>query len=465
MRLARHCGWRPEHPLILANLAATTLACGDPHRASLLLDRAAALAPDNARLQSVRLRTLNYREDLSGRDIGELHLQGAAVYARLAGPRMAHRTIDSDPSRRLRIGYVSADFYTHSVAFFFEPILANHDREHFEIVCYSNSFVGDRTTHRLRAMRNEWVQIQAASDDAVARRIQQDRIDILVDLSGHTQRHRLAVFAQKPAPIAVSYLGYSNTTGLESIDYRLTDARADPPGDATGPHTETLVRLPVGFSCYRAPDDAPEVSALPSAQRGFVTFGSLGELSKLSAGIVDAWTRILNQIPDARLVLQASALNHPSMKAALRQRFARAGLDAGRLELLGSAGLAEHLSNYRSIDIALDTFPWNGHTTLSHALWMGVPVISLSGDRHASRMGESVLTMLGLGELVARSPAEYVSKAVALSHRGDLLAVLRASMRERMRRSAFMQHERLTREIESAYRLMWRGWCARAKSS
>jgi len=287
--------------------------------------------------------------------------------------------------------------------------------------------------------------------------IQRDRIDILVDLAMHTHGNRLLVFARKPAPVQVTYLAYSGTTGLETMDYRLSDPYLDPPGADESVYSEKTVRLPHSFWCYQAPAQAPGVVEPPAGTKGFVTFGSLNQYAKVSEIALSAWARILNEVPGSRLILHAAEGSH---RESARGRFAAAGADACRIEFVARVSTAEYFSQYNRIDVALDTFPYPGGTTTCDALWMGVPVVCLPGGTAISRGGLSVLSNVGLAEWAAGGVDEYVKIAVALA--GDLkrLAAVRGSMRERMLGSALMNATEFTRGVEAAFLAMWRGWCA-----
>jgi protein O-GlcNAc transferase len=373
--------------------------------------------------------------------------------------RRPHKN-DPDPDRRLRVGYVSADLRRHSVGFFFEPLLEHHDRRAVEPFCYAASSRADEVTARLKRRAAQWCEAYALDDAALAGRIRADRIDILVDLSGFSAGNRLAALARKPAPVQVSWLGYPNTTGLEAVDWRLTDALADPPGETERFHVEKLLRLPRGFLCYRPPEEAPEVAELPLARSGRLTFGCFNHLPKLTDEMLALWARLLAALPGARLMLKSFGLSAAGARRDLLARLARQGIGAERVELRApQPTLAAHLACYGEVDIALDVFPYNGATTTCEALWMGVPVVSLAGATHVARVGASILTHAGLAELVAESPEQYVEIALALARDRERLAGLRAGLRERLRASALLDAAGFARQLEDAYRGMWRAWC------
>jgi tetratricopeptide (TPR) repeat protein len=422
--------------------------------------RVVELDPRLAAGRSNLLYTLNYDETVSPEAIYAEHVawgQSEAVRFPIAGSRFANVP---DAARRLRVGYVSGDFRHHSVAFFVAPLLEAHDRGAGEIFLYSNNARADATTARLKARADHWVPIHHLSDEQAAARIRADAIDILVDLSGHTSHNRMTLFARKPAPIAVSWLGYPNTTGLPAIDYRVTDVVADPPGEADRLHTERLVRLAAGFLCYGAPQDAPPVAPLPALAAGHVTFGSFNNVAKLSPSTVALWARILREVPDAKLLLKASQFKDAGTRARVAGAFAAAGIARERIIVLPpQATTADHLAAYAQVDIALDPLPYNGTATTCEALWMGVPVVTLRGERHAGRVGASILTALGIENLIAQTPDEYIATAAKLAHDRDALAALRANLRERMRASPLCDSTAFARTVEDAYRVMWRDWC------
>jgi predicted O-linked N-acetylglucosamine transferase (SPINDLY family) len=293
--------------------------------------------------------------------------------------------------------------------------------------------------------------------------IRQDGIDILVDLAGHTADNRLLVFARKPAPVQVTYLGYGDTTGLSAIDYRLTDAYADPPGLTERFHTEQLIRLSPAFLCYRPDDPCPEVAPLPASACPHITFGCFSNLAKVTPKVIAAWAAILRWVPGSRLLVKAKALADPPTAQSLRQSLARHGIDPDRVEtLLPTASSFDHLRAYGRVDIALDTFPYNGVTTTCDALWMGVPVITLAGATHVWRVGMSLLANVGLWELIAATPDAYVSTAFRLAGDLDRLRHLRGTLRQRMLHSPLTDGGAFTRGLEAAFRRMWEKWCGAA---
>ena len=422
--------------------------------------RAVSLRPHDREVHSQLLFSLLHSPDVGVREVFEEHREWARRHA--SGPlRSARHENSAEPERRLRIGYVSGDFRHHSVSQFFEPVLARHDRAGFEIFCYHNLAHRDETTERLHRSADQWREIASLEDDAVADVVHADRIDVLVDLSGHTRFNRLPVFARKPAPVQATWLGYPGTTGLDSIDYRITDAKASPVGAFDALHSERLVRLPHSQWCYQPPSDCPGVAPSPAARSGGApTLGAFCSLAKIGPRAVDLWCRLLERLAEARLLIAGLGLESMQLQREYRTRFAAAGVAPERIELRGFQSFQDYLALHGAVDLVLDTFPYTGGTTTCHALWMGVPVVSLTGNSTASRGGASLLGTIGLENLVADNADAYLDKVCALSDDNARLSALRAGMRDRMSGSPLMDVERFTRDLEGAYRAMWRKWCS-----
>ena len=452
---------QPDFALALNNRGGTLMRLARVAEAAESYRRAVASRPDLIAADSSLLLCLSYMPDVPAAEVARAHRDWAARHADAvsgaAAPPAAARDPDHDPDRRLRVGYVSPDLRAHSVSFFFEPLLAAHDPAAVETFCYAEVAKPDATTARLRDLADHWRDTVGMTDVELADRVRADRIDILVDLAGHTRNNRLLVFARRPAPVQATWLGYPATTGMAAMGWRLTDAVADPPGEADAHYSERLVRIADGFLCYRPPDAAPAVAPPPSETAGHVTFASFNNLQKLSDSTIRVWGRLLAAMPDARLVLKGSIPGGDTAHAALRARFANAGVAVDRVEFLPRADrLADHLALYGRVDVALDTFPYNGTTTSCEALWMGVPVVTLAGDRHAGRVGASLLTGLGLPDLVADDEDAYVRIAAGLAENGARRARLRAGLRDRMASSPLCDGPGFARRIEAAYRAMWR---------
>jgi predicted O-linked N-acetylglucosamine transferase (SPINDLY family) len=384
-----------------------------------------------------------------GRDIvGQPGERTAAVASSVPG------TCHPEP-RRLRVGYVSPDFRSHSCAYFLQPLFAAHDRREFEIFAYASVERADAMTGWFRANTEHWRDIAGLGDQAIAAQVRADGVDILVDLAGHTRGQPLGVFALQPAPVQVAWLGYPATSGLPGIAYRLTDAEADPPGAADRLHAERLVRLAGGLHCYQPPADAPDVSDLPALRQreGPVTFGSFNNISKINPAVVAVWAGILRALPGSKLVLKGQLLGHATARASLAAAFAAEEIRAGRVELrpwLPRAG--NPLAAYHDVDIALDTFPYNGTTTTFEALWMGVPVVTLRGGRHAARVGASILTHLGRPGWIAADVTAYQRTAVELAADLAALAGQRRSLRAALRESTLCDAAAFARKLEATYR-------------
>jgi predicted O-linked N-acetylglucosamine transferase (SPINDLY family) len=410
--------------------------------------------PGSSLHHSNYLYCLNFDPDCGPQTIFDEHRAWAARHADPLTAAAVPHAPDRSPDRRLRIGYVSPHFRDHAVNFFTEPILASHDHTQFEVFCYSDVARADDTTRRLQGYADHWRPIHGQGHEQVSRLIRADQIDILVDLTGHIGENRMPVFARKPAPVQVTYIGYQNTTGMLAMDYRLTDAYADPPGQTEPWHTERLERLPQTFFVYQPNALAPEVGPLPALARGYVTFGSFNNFAKVTPEVLKTWAEILTRVPASRLVVLADM--QPSLAGHLREAFAAHGIAAERLELVNRLPRPKYLELIAGVDVALDPFPFNGHTTTCDCLWQGVPVVTLSGQTYVSRFGGSGLKTLGLSKLIAASREHYQEIALALA--GDLsrLAKLRAALRERMAASPLLDFAGFTRNLEAAYRRMWR---------
>jgi protein O-GlcNAc transferase len=318
----------------------------------------------------------------------------------------------------------------------------------------------DATTARLRQLCARWSDTSGLSHEQLAQHIHEDGVDILVDLAGHTANNRLLTFARKPAPVQVSWLGYPNTTGLLSMDYRLTDARADPPGMTETLYTEALLRLSECFLCFQCPEDAPDVGPLPSGVSGGITFASFNNLAKMTPEVMRMWSEILRSVPGSRLLLKSRATGDKDVRKRLTALFASMGAAEGQVQFRGPMpDHRDHMATYNQVDIALDTFPYNGTTTTCEALWMGVPVISLAGQVHAARVGVSLLTQVGLADLAAPDEESYIATAVRLSQDQGGLAAIRWRLRSAMRNSTLCDAVGFTRALEQAFRDKWSEWC------
>lgn len=364
------------------------------------------------------------------------------------------------PDRNLKIGYVSPDFRKHVVSYFMEPVLAAHSRELFQIYCYSDVPREDDVTERFRQYSFQWRNVAGMSDPQVADLIRNDGIDILVDLAGHTAHNRLLLFARKPAPVQVTWIGYPATTGLSSMDYKIVDSHTDPPGLTEHLYAEKLIRMPETFLCYLPEQESPDVGDLPAISAGHITFGCFNNFSKVTQKAIEIWSQILDSVPNSRIIMKANSLGEKSVAKRVMDMFSKFGIEDNRIELhsmIQSTRL--HLDLYNRVDIGLDTFPYNGTTTTCEALWMGVPVITLAGQTHVSRVGASLLSNAGLAELVATTHEGYIAIAAKLSQNREKLTHMRKTLRGTMATSALTDKERFTLNLERLYRDIWRTWC------
>jgi protein O-GlcNAc transferase len=387
------------------------------------------------------------------------HRRWDQLYAQPLAAEIREPSNDRNPDRRLRIGYVSPDFHQHSVAFFVEPLWANHDAGQIELFAYNDAAKSDAVTQRLEKLAHHWRNTRQRGHAELAQQIRDDRIDILIDLAGHTASNRLMVFARKPAPIQITYCGYPDTTGMTAMDYRLTDFQADPRGMTEALHSEKLLRLPRTFLCYRPLAGAPA----PGVNRrsgGGIVFGSFNNLAKISLPAIASWSEILQKSPESRLLIKNHALADPAAREILLRRFGDRGIGPERLELVAAPDSHnEHLAFYDRVDIALDTFPYNGTATTCEALWMGVPVLSIAGPTHESRVGASILHNLALDAWIARDSAEYVRLATEFAADRASLARLHADLRPRLSGSPLMNESQFARDVEATYRHVWRQFC------
>ena len=419
--------------------------------------RALALKPESADTYVNLLLAMVYAASVSPE---ELTMTAREFGERITDPLRRQRSFvrSRDPKRKLRIGYVSPDLRDHAATYFFEPLLKMHDRQKFDIFAYSNVRSEDALTKRLRRKFDYWRDIRPLSDDEAADIIEADAIDILVDLAGHTGENRLGVFARKPAPVQVTWLGYPGTTGMAAMDYRITDSYAEPPGMTEHLNVETLWRLPEIFCCYQARENSPAVIDHPPFEdNGYITFGCFNNFVKVSDPVLETWSRILAQVPDSRLFLEIAYLKAPQFRASVEERMKHFGLPLDRL-ILQPRKKSNQFVLYNRIDIALDPFPCTGGTTSFDTMWMGVPFITLAGESFASRMGVTILTNAGLSELIAEDADQYVVLAARLANDKERLLRLRHNLRQKVAASPLMNHEAFARNMETAYREMWQKW-------
>lgn len=448
---------KPDFAPAYNDVASTLWAIGRAAEAAIFYRRGAELAPDAHRrhaFYSNMLLSLQYDPAMTP---GALLLEHRAFAAMLPEARPAYAN-QRDPDRPLHIGYVSPDLHQHPVGFLLTPILAAHDHANFAVHCYYERRSGDAITASLKKQADIWRVTREIDDASMAAMIRDDKVDILVDLAGHTANNRLPVFALRPAPVQVTWAGYEGTTGLDAIDYLLTDRWQSPPGSDRYA-VEKLVALPDGYLCWAVPAHAPEVGPLPARAPGAVTFGCFNNLAKINPPVIALWGRLMRELPQSRLVLKAAALRDGAARERIAALFTVEGIESARVVLEDASPHDAYLRRHHDIDIALDPFPFCGGVTTVDALWMGVPVVTMPGERFASRHSLSHLSNAGLGELVADSPDAYIRTAKDLAFDLPRLAALRAGMRDRLRASPLLQATRFTRGLEAAFRAMWRAWC------
>jgi predicted O-linked N-acetylglucosamine transferase (SPINDLY family) len=453
-------GFKPDIAEVHYNLANALRDMGQPGEAIVSYRQAIRLKPDYADAYNNLIFTLPYHP---GFDAGMIHEENRRWNHQFAEPlKTLHQphVNDRDPDRRVRIGYVSPDFREHCQALFTIPLLSNHDGDAFEIFCYADVSRPDAVTERIRGYAHVWRSILGMTDAEAARKIREDRIDILVDLTMRMACGRPLVFARKPAPVQVAWLAYPGTTGLSAMDYRLTDPNLDPPGFDDQFYSERSIRLPDTFWCYDPMVTEPIVNPLPAQTDGHVTFGCLNNFCKVNGQVLRLWAQVLKTIPTSRFMPLCPEGSNPLLDLLQRE-----GISPDRIELIARCPRQQYLELYHRMDVGLDTFPYNGHTTSLDSFWMGVPVITLVGQTVVGRAGLSQLTNLGLPELIARTPEQYVQIAADLAGNLPRLAELRRTLRARLQASPLMDASRFARNIEAAYRQMWRNWCQQLGNS
>ncbi len=445
------------HATLHRTLAGVLFEQGRVDAAMVEIRAALALNPDAPAAHSELLRMLNYADSQDPVAVFREHRAWADRHARPFEIAASPHANAPDPARRLRVGYVSPYIQRHAVTFFLESVIQHHDRETLEIFLYADVQQPDDYSERLRKYGAQWRKTVGLGDAQLAQLIRDDAIDILVDLSGHTNNNRLLTFARRPAPIQVNWLGFPSTTGMASMDYRITDAWCDPPGTTEHLNSEKLVRLPGIYMAWRPPEHTPDVGLLPALESGYVTFGSFHSCFKITPTIAALWSRILGQVPGSRLKLLA--ISSEAARRHVRELFAGMGIASERLDFLPRLSFDAYLAEFGTVDIALDTFPYHGATTTCFALWMGLPVVVLAGATHASRADVSMLSNAGLPQLVANSADDYVEIATRLAENPRDLAQMRARLRGMMVQSPITDGRSCARHLENAFREMWVTWC------
>jgi protein O-GlcNAc transferase len=447
---------RPDYAEAYCNVGNVLKDAGELDRALASYRHAMSLAPESSEFHSNAVYTVCFHPDFNSQQILREAENWAHRHADALAAEIRPHDNDPAPDRRIRIGYVSPYFSGHVVGRNVLPILENHDRKRFQVHCFSSVKAADAMTAQFRQIADRWYDAVTMSDRDLADLVRRERIDILVDLNLHMAGSRLLTFARKPAPVQVTWSGYPGTTGLSAIDYRLTDPFLDPPRLGDEFYTEKSIRLPNSFWCYRPTADTPDVNPLPALSNGFLTFGCLNNFCKVTGPALGLWAQVLQSVARSRMIIRCPI---GSPRRQVLRRFEERGINPDRIDFVNLLHLPEYLRRYQQMDIAFDPIPYTGHSTSLDAFWMGVPVVTLAGETVASRGGVSIASNLGLVELIAKTGRGYVEIAAGLS--GDMagLAKLRATLRERMRRSPLMDERRFTLDIERAYQEMWRTWC------
>lgn len=448
----------PHNRKAHVNISAALARLGRIDQATIQTRQALKINPNWDELHSNLLFYLTHNQELDAAGLFAEHLRYAEQFEaplRASWPQHANTR---DPERRLRIGFVSADLYNHAVAHFITPILEHlAHAPRLEIIAYANSFHDDPVSRHLHGLASIWRQVEKLTHAELAQLITSDAIDILIDLSGHTGFNRLPTFARKPAPLQVTWIGYPGTTGLQAMDYILTDRYYCPPGELDDQFTEKLARLPASAVFLPSPE-APAVSPAPAIENGYITFGSFNRAGKLSREVIGRWSKLLRAVPDAKMLLAGMPNDHASDM--FRSWFNDEGIVSERLSFYAQTNIHDYLDLHRMVDICLDTYPYTSGTTGFHALWMGVPTLTMLGPTLPGYVSASILSHAGLSDFIARGEAEFLEKGILLSRDVDRLAELRMQLRDRMRNAANGQPTVISSGLENALRSMWQRWCA-----
>lgn len=439
-----------------APLAATLCKLGRVDEALDLLERLLKQYPDLSEPHSTFVFNAAFSARYDSTQLHQLIRTWADRHTTSERRKRAAHSNDRDSDRRLRIAYVSPDFRGHVQRLFTVPVLKHHDHSRFEILAYSSTAAPDAWTAEIQAMVDEWHDVTPLSDGDLAHRIREDRVDVLVDLTMHMAGSRLKTFAEKPAPVQISWLAYPGTTGIDAIDYRITDPVLDPPGQPL-PYTEQSLWMPASFWCFGPRSDEGRVNDLPMSTAGYPTFGCLNNFMKVNPSTLRLWARVLQSVPSSRMVMLAPQGGPRQLVAEV---FAELGVDLSRVDFVDMQGRSDYLATYNRIDIALDTLPYNGHTTSLDAYWMGVPVVSLVGETVVGRAGLCLASNLDLNDWIARTPDEFVNIATTFAADQRGLETLRQGLRQRLQASPLMDAPRFTRDLEALYREAWHRWCA-----
>ena len=442
----------PNKYKLLLNLGLCYEEQGEIQKAIAYYKKAINIEKNGKQARSNLLFAMHYIEDIDAQQLYECHSKYFSMREPVSFKNDGISTFKTQQT--INIGYLSPDFRHHPVASFMYPILLNHNKNQFNIFCYSNNNSNDDMTVTLKKLSTKWIDISSMDDKEVCQLIQNDCIHILVDLAGHSKNNRIGIFEMKPAPVQVSYLGYPGTTGLSQIDYRLTDIWADPV-ELEPFYKEKLIRLPHSFLCFDPEYQFPEINHLPALKNNSITLGSFNRMSKLNSYVFTLWASILIRLPNSKIVLKAQAFHDPVIRKRVQSFFEKKGVSTDRLTLLERTNSRiDHLQLYHKIDIALDTFPYHGTATTCQALWMGVPVITLQGHSHVSRVSGSILNALGLRDFIAFSPETYIEKVIHLSNNIHLLSQIRNNLRYIIKRSPLNQSKTFTKHLEKSFEKM-----------
>ena len=466
----------PVDPSARVNLASALVGGGGEANiteAIAILRQSIALAPGKAGLVANHMMTLHYDPTRTARQIFDEHVEYGRRF--VAAVVSAGATVNDslgfgnspDPERPIRVGFLTSDFRAHVVACFAEGFLREHDRERVKLFVYMNSPM-DKVSERLKKLCEGWVQIKDMPDEQVVERVRKDGIDILVDLNGHTDGARQALLVRRMAPVQATYIGYPDTTGLPTMDYRIVDTVTDPMPAPGEPElaTEKLLRLKRSFLHFSPPADAPAVGPLPAVRNGHITFGCLNASAKINESQLRTFAAVLHAVPGSRLIIKNRAQSSASLREMAMKPMRELGIEDGRVEMVGwKTAMSHHLDVYNLIDIALDSYPYTGTTTTCEALWMGVPVVSRAGIGHVSRVSASILTRVGLTELIATDAEDFVRAAARCASDVAELGTLRGELRERVCQSELGDAKGMARALEEAYRTMWRAWCERKRAA
>ena len=445
----------------LAILGKILIKQGETASGLEMYQNALRLSPTNSIVHSDLLMSMQYHPAYSAETLFEAAKAWGFAH-RFNKYHFSSSAASELPRRRLRLAYVSGDFCNHPVGYFIESVLSHHDKSQFEVFCYYNNTRHDDLMLRFQELCDHWRNIAGESDNTVAEKIRGDKIDILVDLSGHTGKNRLLTFAQRPAPVQVTWMGYCATTGLSAMDYIIGD-RFLIPCEEERYYVEQVHRLPNAYLCFSPPSKSIDCGSLPALNKGKITFGCFNNTAKLNERVIACWSMLMHALPRAQLYLKYNSFEDDGVRQRYQSLFTTHGVDSARIRFAGSSPREQYLAAYQEVDITLDPFPFNGCTTTMESLWMGVPVVTLRGDRYVSHMGETILKNLGLPELVTDCEEDYITRVIALASDLPSLAELRGGLRDRLLNSPLCDGQGFTRGLEAAYHQMWETWCHKGK--